>query len=158
VECLSAFHHVGFFAFRGHIRRASRVHKAKSVAQQIAEAASAFEQRRTGLVPKAVTVVVSGETLVITLDGTLSPAEKALARTPEGAAQVHEFHRLLFASTSESLRQEIKRITGVEVRQADPRDAAGGTVVPLFAIGVVVQVFLLSHKLPIDTWTSSVES
>ena len=38
-----------------------------TVARQIAQAASAFEQERTGHVPKSVTVVLSENTLVITL-------------------------------------------------------------------------------------------
>ena len=84
-----------------------------SMAQQIAQAAIAFEQRRTGNhVPKSVTVVLSEGTLVITLHDALSPAEKELAKTPAGAAQVQAFHRQLFASSSDLLRQEINRITG----------------------------------------------
>src|SRR6201982_2503958 len=99
------------------------------MAQQIAQAAIAFEQRRTGNHgPKSVTVVLSEGTLVITLHEALSPAEKALAKTPAGAAQFQEFHRQLFASSSDSLRQEIKRITGMEVREAtaevEPVDGA----------------------------------
>src|SRR5437773_8051163 len=43
-----------------------------SVAQQIAAAASAFEQRRTGRLPKSVTVVLTDDTLVITFHGALS--------------------------------------------------------------------------------------
>ena len=54
------------------------------MAQQIAEAASAFEERRTGHVPKSVTVVLSDNTLVITLHEALSPAERALANSPGG--------------------------------------------------------------------------
>src|SRR5579871_2628492 len=124
-----------------------------TMAQQIAQAASAFEQRRTGLEPKAVTVVLSEETLVITLHGALSPAEKALARTPEGAARVQDFHRQLFASSSESLRQEIKRITGVDVREATAEvEPATGTVVQVFTTGAMVQVFLLAHGIPAETW------
>ena len=56
----------------------------ETVAQQLARAASACEERRTGHVPQAVTVVLSEDTLVITLHGALSPAEKALARSPAG--------------------------------------------------------------------------
>src|SRR5206468_5934553 len=90
-----------------------------SKAQQIAQAAIAFEQRRTGNhVPKSVTVVLSEGTLVITLHGALSPAERAMSKSPEGAAQVQEFHRQLFASSSDLLRQEIQRITGMQVREA----------------------------------------
>src|ERR1700759_2972763 len=90
-----------------------------SMAHQIAQAAIAFEQRRTGNhVPRSVTVVLSEGTLVITLHDALSPAEKALAQSPAGAAQVQEFHRQLFANSSDSLRQEINRITGMEVCEA----------------------------------------
>src|SRR5271168_947790 len=90
-----------------------------TMAEQIAQAAIAFEQRRTGNhVPKSVTVVLSEGTLVITLHDALSPAEKAMAQSPGGAVQMQEFHRQLFANSSDSLRQQISRITGMEVREA----------------------------------------
>jgi uncharacterized protein YbcI len=127
-----------------------------TMAQQIAQAASVFEQQRTGHVPRSVTVVLSGETLVITLHGALSPAEKALAKSPAGAAQVQEFHRQLFTNASDSLRQEIKRITGVEVREATAEvEPTTGTVVGVFTTGTTVQVYLLAHRVPADTWSGS---
>ena len=86
-----------------------------TMAQQVVEAAAAFEQQRTGHAPKSVTVVLGEETLVITLHGALSPAERAMAQTPEGASQVQEFHRQLFNDSADWLRNEIKRITGVEI-------------------------------------------
>ncbi|MDZ7617554.1 MAG: DUF2294 domain-containing protein, partial [Patescibacteria group bacterium] len=86
-----------------------------TMAQQVAQAVTAFQQRRTGHPPKAVTVVLSDDTLVVTLHEALSPAEKALASTPEGAAQVQDFHRQLFQTSVDLLRQEIRRITGVAV-------------------------------------------
>ena len=132
------------------------MHKTNStMAQQIAHAASAFEKQRTGQLPQSVTVVLSENTLVITLHGALSPAEKALSRSSEGAAQVQEFHRQLFANASDSLRQEIKRITGIEVREATAEvEPATGTVVGVFTSGTTVQVFLLApHTVPSDTWT-----
>jgi uncharacterized protein YbcI len=93
--------------------------------------------------------VLSGDTLVVTLHGALSPAEKDLARTPAGAAQVQEFHRQLFASSAEPLWEEIKRITGVAVRGAAAEiEPATGTVVQVFTTGTVVQVFLLAHSVP----------
>ena len=70
-----------------------------SVAQQIAQAAIAFQQQRTGHEPKSAAVVLSGDTLLITLHGALSPAEHALAQSPAGAAQVKEFHRQLFKNS-----------------------------------------------------------
>ena len=124
-----------------------------TMAQQVARAASAFEQRRTGHVPRWVTVALGGDTLVITVHGALSPAERALARTPAGAAQVQEFHRSLFDNAADGLRQEIKRITGVEVREATAEvETATGTVVQVFATGTVVQVFLLTGRVEPDTW------
>jgi uncharacterized protein YbcI len=124
-----------------------------TMAQQIAQAASAFEEQRTGILPSSVTVVLSDDTLVITLHGALSAAEKALSQTPAGAAQVQDFHRQLFASSAEPLRQEIRRITGVEVREAAAEvEPATGTVVQVFTSGAMVQVFLLAHGIASETW------
>ena len=126
-----------------------------SMAQQIAQVAIAFEQRRTGNHgPRSVTVVLSEGTLVITLHDALSPAEKELAKTAAGAAQVQEFHRQLFASASEELRQEIKRITGMAVREATTEiETSTGAVVQAFTTGTVVQVFLLAGSVPTDAWS-----
>jgi len=127
-----------------------------SMAQQIAQAARVFEQQRTGVIPKSVTVVQSEGTLVVTLHGALSPAEKVLAKTPAGAAQVQEYHRELFASASDALRQEIKRITGVEVREvAAEVEPTTGTVVAVFTTGTVVHVYLLARSIPAETWNAS---
>jgi uncharacterized protein YbcI len=126
----------------------------RTMAEQIAQAASLFEQQTTGHAPRSVTVVLNEETLVITLHGALSPAEKVLASSPAGAAQVQEFHRQLFATSSAELRQEIKRITGVEVREATAEvEPTTGTVVKVFATGTMVQVFLLARGVPADIWS-----
>jgi uncharacterized protein YbcI len=126
------------------------------MAEQIAHAARTYQQLRTGHVPKAVTVVMSGTTLVVTLHEALTPAERALARSPEGAAQVQGFHRQLFSNSCHSLRQEIGRITGAEVREAaaevEPRT---GAVVHAFTTGTVVQVFLLGGSASTETWSES---
>ena len=127
----------------------------ETIAQQIARASTAFQQERTGHEPKAVSVVLSGETLVVTLHGALSPAEQAMAQTPEGAAKVQEFHRQLFHSASEGLRKEIKRITGMEVREATAEvEPTCGAVVQVFTTGTMVQVFLLSGKVPSDSFNA----
>ena len=118
------------------------------IAQHLAHVASVLQHQRTGLAPKAVTVVLSEDTLVVTLHDALTPAEKALASTPEGAAQVQEFHRQLFSSESESMRQEIKRITGREVHQATAEiESATGPVVHAFTTGAMVQMFLLTPEV-----------
>ena len=129
---------------------------ASSVAQQIAQAAIAFQQKRTGHEPHSVAVVLSGETLLITMHGALSPAEKAMAQSPAGAAKVQEFHRQLFTSAADELRDEIKRITGVEVREATAEvETTTGTVVQVFATGTMVQMFLLARGVPADSWSGN---
>src|ERR1700683_1643760 len=126
------------------------------MAKQIAQSAIAFEKRRTGHTPTSVTVVMSDNTLMITLHGALSPAERALAKSPAGAAKVQDFHRQLFSSAADSLRQEIKRITGVEVREGVAEvEPATGTVVQAFTTGTVVQVFLLACDVPSETWSGT---
>jgi uncharacterized protein YbcI len=128
-----------------------------TMARQIARAASAFQEQRTGHVPQSVTVVLSNDTLVITLHEALSPAEKALAKSPAGAAQVQEFHRQLFANASDKLRGEIKRITGADVLEANAEvEMKTGTVLQVFTTGTMVQVFLLAHSVPADAWSETV--
>jgi uncharacterized protein YbcI len=127
-----------------------------NMAQRIAKAAIAFERKRTGHAPRSVTVVMSDNTLMITLHGALSPVERALAKSPKGAAKVQDFHRQLFTSSADSLRKEIKRITGVEVREAAAEfEPSTGTVVHAFTNGTVVQVFLLACDVPSETWSGS---
>jgi uncharacterized protein YbcI len=127
-----------------------------TTAQRIARAVIAFEQRLTGHAPKWVTVVLSEDTLVVTLHGALSPAEKAIAQTPAGAAKVQEYHGELFNTSSDPLRQEIKRITGVAVREAAAEiESTTGRVVKAFTTGTVVQVFLLTDGVPADSWSGS---
>jgi uncharacterized protein YbcI len=127
-----------------------------SVAQQIAEAAVAFERKRTGHVPDSVTVVLGNDTLVITLHGALTLAERALAQTADGAREVQEFHRQLFKSSAAGLRQDIKRITGVDVRDATTEvETKTGTVVQVFSSGTVVQVFLLAKDVPAGSWSDT---
>jgi uncharacterized protein YbcI len=119
-----------------------------AMAQQIAQVAIASHQERTGHSPKAATVVLSGDALIITLHGALSPAEQALAKSAEGAARVQEFHKQLFINSCEPLRQEIKRITGMELRDATAEvEITNGTA------GTVVQVFQLAESVPADAWS-----
>jgi len=66
-------------------------HSNPTVAEQIAQAAIAFELQRTGDRPQSARVVLSEDTLVITLHEALSPAEKALPRTPRGPLKCRSF-------------------------------------------------------------------
>jgi uncharacterized protein YbcI len=132
--------------------------KDMTVAQELARVASVYQQQRTGHAPKAVTVVLSEDTLVVTLHDALTPAEKDLARSPQGAAQVQEFHRQLFANSTSDLRQEIQRLTGRQVREAAAEiETATGTVVHAFTTGAMVQVFLLNQEVAADAPSVSAE-
>ena len=125
------------------------------MAEQIGQAAAALQQKRTGREPTSVSVVLGGDTLVVTLHGALSPAEQAMAKSPEGAAKVQEFHRQLFLNASDTLRSEIKRITGMDVREATAEvDPKTGAVVHVFTSGTMVQVFSLSGKVPSGNFES----
>jgi len=127
-----------------------------SMAEQVALADSTFQQQCTGRAPASVTVVLCENTLVVTMHDALSPAEKALARSPDGAAQVQEFHRQLFADSSAPLLQEIQRITGVEVRESTAEvETSTGTVVQVFTTGTMVQVYLLASPLSVEAWNGS---
>jgi uncharacterized protein YbcI len=127
-----------------------------TMAEQVAEAARDFQRQRTGHVPRAVTVVLSNDMLVIALHGALTPAERALTNTAAGAAKVQEYHRQLFATSAETLREEIRRITGVPVREAAAEvETSTGTVVQVFTSGTMVQVFQLAQPIPMETWNSS---
>lgn len=132
-----------------------------TIAEQLAEAAKSLQLDRTGHAPRDVTVVLSGDTLVMTLHDALTPAEKALARTPEGAAQVQDYHRRLFDGDSKSIRSMIERLTGRTVRGAAAEvEPSTGAVVHAFTSGAMVHVFLLSSgpELAIDALSDSAKS
>lgn len=121
------------------------------VEEQVAEAVIAFQALTTGHAPGSASVVLNDDTLVITLHDALTLAEKALARTPAGAAQVQEFHRQLFANSSEPLRDEINRITGRRVHEGMAVvEPATGSVMHVFTTGTLVQVFQLTPNPPTE--------
>ncbi len=124
-----------------------------TMAEQIGRAAGEFAAQQTGHAPESVDVVLGNGTVLVTLHGALSPAEKALSKTAAGASKVHEFHRQLFNSSSDPLLREIKRITGVAVRHAAAEVMANqGAAAQVFATGAIVQVFLLAGGVPTDAW------
>lgn len=126
------------------------------MAQRIAQAASVLEEQRTGHLPNSVTVALSDDILVVTLHEALSLAEKALSKTPAGAAQVQHFHQQLFSNSSDPLRLEINRITGRVVREAAAEvEPTTGSVVHAFTTGSMVQVFLLTKNIFTEAWSGN---
>jgi uncharacterized protein YbcI len=113
-----------------------------TTAQQTAETENALRKQRTGHEPRKVKVVVSDDTLVIAMCGALTPAEQAMASSPEGAARVRDFHRRLFASSSHTLREEITRITGLKLGEAIiDAEPTSRTEVQAYTSGTMLQVF-----------------
>lgn len=111
------------------------------MAEQIAQVVTAYQQQWTSHEPDSVSVVLSGETVLVTQNGALPPTDHATAQSQEDAAKVQESLGQFFVDAGDTLRQEIKRITGMEVREAT-------AVVQVFTSGTIVQVFLLSGKVP----------
>jgi uncharacterized protein YbcI len=125
-------------------------------AKRIAEAARDFEDHLTGRAPKSVTVVLSEETLAITLHGVLQPAEKALARDAAGAVQVPDFHRQRSQTHASHCFKRSTKITGVEVGEAAAEiEPSTGTLVRLFTTGTVVEVFLFAPNVAASSWSES---
>jgi len=158
IEGAFAFDHVGFFfallpwnEMKKPIDLAPLENSNVPITQQIAEAVGAFQQQSTGHKPKAVNVIMSHDTVAVTLHDALSPAEIKLAKSPGGAARMQDYHRQLFASSCGALLQEIKRITGFDVRKASAElETVTGAVMQVFATGTIVYVFLLSGRIPAE--------
>jgi uncharacterized protein YbcI len=127
-------------------------HYQGTIGQKIARAARAFEKRRTKHGRKWVAVFMNEDTIVIALHGSLTAAEKALARGSAGAAQLREFHRQLFANVSTTLHRKIKKITGMEVRDTTAEiEPTTGSVVQVFTTNTVGEEFLLAPGGPAGT-------
>ena len=118
--------------------------QAADFSNELARLALSMQSERTGHMPKAVTVVASEETVVLTLHDALTPAEKILARTESGATKVEQYHRALFSVSCDELRNEIQRLTGRRVREAAVVvEPATGAIVHAFTSGTIVQIFQL---------------
>ena len=116
-----------------------------TIGQQIARAAHLLEKRRSMQGRKWEAVFMNEDTILIALHGSLTAAEKIVAQSPAGAAEVLDFHRQLFTNASDTLRQQIKCITGMEVCATTGEiDPAIGSVVHLFTTDTVVQEFPLT--------------
>jgi uncharacterized protein YbcI len=122
-----------------------------TMTEKLADAATTFQLLQTGRAPSNVSVLIGDDTLVLTLHEALPLAEQALATTPQGAADLHEFYRRLFQSSAASLQKEIERITGRRVREASAEiDPGTGSVIHSFTTGTAVQVFLFEGQLPVQ--------
>jgi uncharacterized protein YbcI len=132
------------------------MNKPGELAREIAEVAAVFERQRTGHAPDSISVMLGGGTLVIAVHGALSPAERAILDSPEGAASVEELQRQLFQTGGDAMRSEIQRITGSPIRVATVDiDRGSGTAIKAFPGGTLIQVYLLESDLPVQHWSGA---
>ena len=126
--------------------------------KQLAEIAGVQQQLRTGHPPKQVDIAFAGDALVMVLHDALTIAEKKLLQDPHAAHQLQAFHRELFLSSSNTMKQEIARVTGRTVRESSSEiETASGSLVYAPATGVMIQVYLLNPEVNSDVDTRIVK-
>jgi uncharacterized protein YbcI len=152
VQTLSSGGHVGLSFSRAH----SMGNIKPTMAEEIARAAMSFQRQCSGTVPKSVSVLLGGQTRVVTLNGALSRAEKEMSRSVEGAAQVREFHRLLFQNSASGLYEDLQRILDMEVREGTAEtESTKGHFVEVFPSGAIVQVFRPLRPVVTQSWSTA---
>lgn len=130
--------------------------EAKStLAEEIAQAAMAFQRECTGHAPRRVSVVLGEKTLVITLFEALSPAEKEMGRTPEGATRVREYYRQLFHDSAAAFHERLSQILATDIcESAADIHSPVGRLIETFPAGDIVQVFRLSSPVAAQAGSS----
>jgi len=119
------------------------------VARQVAQATGSFEHLLLGRPPTSVTVVVKGDSMVITIHETFSDVERRLARDDQGRHRVRDFHRYLFDTTLDLLREHVEENTGVQLHGALAHvDMTTGSVVKTLTTDADIELFLLGEGLP----------
>lgn len=114
---------------------------ADSITDQIAQGVWDFELERTGYAPEAVSVVLNNDILVIKRHRALAPAERFLAATDDW---LHGFPRDRLISPSDTIWQDIERITGREFYECTAEtEHFASNIQHVFATGALVQVFRL---------------
>lgn len=71
-----------------------------------------FEQEFMGRGPEDVRAFIIKDIVLVRLKGVLTPAERQLAKTPEGIEMVRRLRQTLIAQGREKLSQKVEEITG----------------------------------------------
>ncbi|MGQ0695554.1 MAG: DUF2294 domain-containing protein [Nitrospiraceae bacterium] len=74
-----------------------------------------FEQEFMGRGPDEVRAFVVRDLVVVRLKGVLTPAERQLAKTPEGIEMVKRLRQNLIAQGRDKLCEQISEITGAKI-------------------------------------------
>ena len=126
-----------------------RTHESAQLARRVARAIGAFEHALFGRAPRSVTVVASGDQVVVSLHESFSPLERRLVDEPAGRCRVEDFHHGMFDDTRDALALHVRRCTGVALDAGIAHvDAVTGSVLKTFTTERSVELFLLGQGVP----------
>lgn len=74
-----------------------------------------FEQEFMGRGPEEVKAFIIRDLVVVRLKGVLTPAERQLAKTPEGVDMVKRLRQTLIAQGRDKLCEQVGEITGAKI-------------------------------------------
>jgi len=86
--------------------------------REVAEAVMRFHVDLLAITPLGMSVDMHGHSLVVTLEGVSSPAEKELARDGRARELLEKFHRGVFDAARASLDAAVERIVGRRVERS----------------------------------------
>jgi len=87
-------------------------------AQPVVRAARSVPEQRTDRVPHSVAIDLGDDTLVITLEPVVSPAEKMSPSAAADALQMREIYRQFIGDALASLRQHMKELSDERAPEA----------------------------------------
>ena len=116
--------------------------------EKLAEFAGSQQQLRTGHSPKKVDAAFVGDALVMVMHDALTAVEKKLSLNPNGTNQLRDFHRQLFFSSSNAMKEKIVSITGREVIETESELGSGtSSLVYAPVTGAMIQVYMLRPEI-----------
>ena len=119
------------------------------LARKVARAIGCFEHALLDRVPRSVTIVTSGDGVVVSLHESFSPLERRLAAGSGGCCRVRAFHHGIFASSRDAFVDHVRSSTGVALDAAIVHvDPATGSILKTFTTDPSVEMFLLGEGLP----------
>jgi uncharacterized protein YbcI len=74
-----------------------------------------FEQEFMGRGPEDVRASIVRDMVIVRLKGVLTPAERQLAKTPEGVDMVKRLRQTLIAQGRDKLCEQVSEITGAKI-------------------------------------------
>jgi uncharacterized protein YbcI len=106
------------------------------LAQRIVEIISTFEKRQMSVSPVAVAVTLAPESIVVTLQGITSPAERDYARDREGKRLLDRFYEEVFEVSRPVFETAVADVLGCSIERSKLTvDAESGSAVILISLG-----------------------